>query len=170
VGRQDEIVALWEAAAATMGRLARTGDAGSPEAWDLIFGAMSYLCGSGRIPRPFPGAEITPRTLAEARAALFGGERASADRELLTHIQGARRAAQAGWLTFSAAAQRLATLSLRGDEIDVQELARRLENHYVPKKKGRPPRGMYSDAQIVEYLTGEKNARKRATKAQKKSA
>lgn len=172
MGREDEIVGVWEAAKAALARLARAGDAGDPEAWDLIFGALSYLCGADRIPRPFPGAEITSGTVREARGALFGGKRAARDRELLTHIRGARRAAQAGWQPFLAAAQRLALLAQRGDEFDVEELARRLERHHVSKKSGRTPRGKWTDAQILEFLTGDASARKRATKAsaKKKSA
>jgi hypothetical protein len=50
----------------------------------------------------------------------------------------------------------------------VEELAKMLDGHHVPKKSGRVPKGKWTTAQIAAFITGETNTGKRVVKARRK--
>ncbi len=65
-------------------------------------------------------------------------------------------------------ARLLASFTNRPASFDVNELARRLENHYVPQKSGRIPRDKWTTAQIAEWLTGDHEVARHASRTGKR--
>jgi hypothetical protein len=154
---------------------------GDREAWQLIDLALAHLFGA---PAPWllaAGKQRHPaaKDMCAAWAVLVGGKKNQQDAEIIGWIELAVGWAQSDMEPVHAARNLVDMLGTIDPSIqrsgivgvnaralvDIPKLAKMLEHHHVATKQGRVPLGKYTTRQIVDYLTGDPNASKRASKA-----
>jgi hypothetical protein len=102
--------------------------------------------------------------IARAHAALVRGASAARHRWVNREIEGALRVGSAmGW----AKAARSLVRALRLPASLVPELEKRLAGHVVAPKQGRLPTGKHTTATIAEWITGDRQVKKYASKVEK---